>query len=86
MKLTTHDPPPEQNVDPGDNRKVHVCLDLVRHVGPKTSPHDNVPAPPVRFFKRFPNARSDCCEHLLVVLSMTMSQSLGGSPVVNEDE
>lgn len=63
-KQPIHDPPPEQDVDPGDNRKVHVSLDLVRYVGPETSPHDNVPAPPVRFLKRFPNARGDCCEHL----------------------
>lgn len=70
----THDPPPEQDVDPGDNRKVHVCLDFVRHVGPETSPHDNVPAPPVGFFKRFPDARSDRCEHLVVVPSMSTSR------------
>lgn len=70
MRPTAHDSPPEQDVDPGYNRKVHVCLDLVRYVGPETSPHDNVPAPPVSFFKRFPDARRDRCEHLPAVSSI----------------
>lgn len=64
--------PPEQNVDAGDHREVHICFDLVRHVGPETSPHDHVPSPPVRLLKRFADARSDCCEYLFVLFSPTV--------------
>ena len=56
--------PPEQNVDSGHHREVHICLYLVRHVGPETSTHHHVPAPPVRLLKCFADARSDRCEHL----------------------
>lgn len=60
----TQNSPPEQNVDPRHNREVHICFDLVRHVGPKTSPHNDVPAPPVGFLERFADARRDRCEYL----------------------
>lgn len=73
-----YDPPPQQNVHPRYDRKVHVRLDLVGHVRPETSPNDDVPAPTVRFLESFADARGDCCEHLCFFGDAAMVGCHGG--------